>query len=192
MRRLLGFSLLAALAACSGGAQQQAAETTRLLDADRALAVASMEQGSAAAFYAAMSEDALMLPAAAEPVQGRDKIRERLKGLGAEVLDWTPRKAEVSRSLDLGWTWGEWQLYDSATTKHLLAEGKYLRTWKRAADGHWQLQADIGNQPPAPPPQLQPDGSGILKSPRLSEGSATIGSGRSFTHCRRRAARITV
>jgi ketosteroid isomerase-like protein len=153
MRRTLGLFLSLVLAACSGtNQQQQAAETAHLLDADRALAAASMEQGSAAAFYAAMSDDALLLPAGADAVQGREQVRERLKGLGAEVLDWVPRKAEVSRGLDLGWTWGEWQLYDSITTKHLLAQGKYLRTWKRGADGRWRLAADIANQPPTAPP----------------------------------------
>jgi ketosteroid isomerase-like protein len=154
--RTAGCCLLLALAACSG-AKQQAAEAARLLDADHALARASMEQGSAAAFDAVISDDAVLLPANADPVQGREPIRTRLKGLGAEVLDWIPRRAEVSRSLDLGWTWGEWQLYDSATTKHLLAQGKYLRTWKRGGDGRWRLVADIGNQPPeAPPPPAPP------------------------------------
>lgn len=156
MRLVLGLSLCLVFAACSGTSQQQAAETARLLDADHALAAASMEQGSAAAFYAAMSEDALLLPAGADAVQGREQVRERLKGLGAEVLDWIPRKAEVSRGLDLGWTWGEWQLYDSAATKHLLAQGKYLRTWKRGGDGRWRLAADIANQPPATPPPAAP------------------------------------
>lgn len=157
MRRVLGLSLCMVLIACSNKSQQQqATEAARLLDADRALAVASMEQGSAAAFYAAMSDDALLLPAGAEPVQGREQVRERLKGLGAEVLDWVPRKAEVSRGLDLGWTWGEWQLYDSAAGKHLLAQGKYLRTWRRGADGRWRLAADIANQPPGAPPTAAP------------------------------------
>jgi ketosteroid isomerase-like protein len=154
MRYALALSLCLILTACGSAAERQAAEAARLLETDRSLAVASMEQGSAAAFTAAMSEDALLLPAAAEPVQGREHIRKRLEGLGAQVLDWTPRRAVVSRSLDLGWTWGEWRLYDSATSKKLLAQGKYLRQWQRGGDGRWRLSADIANQPPENPPPL--------------------------------------
>lgn len=156
MRQVLKLSLCLLLAACSRSAQQQAADTASLLDADRSLAAASMEQGSAAAFYAAMSDDALLLPSGADAVQGRERVRERLKGLGAQVLDWVPRKAEVSRGGDLGWTWGEWQLYDSAKTKHLVTQGKYLRAWKRGGDGRWRLAADIANEPPEAPAPAAP------------------------------------
>ncbi len=153
-----GLALLFMLAACHDGAAQQAAEQARLLEADRALAADSLDHGTAAAYYARMSEDAMQLPANAPPVQGNRKVRDRLESLGAQVLDWTPRQAEVSRSLDLGWTWGEWRLLESAESKKLLARGKYLKVWKRGADGAWTLAADIGNQADEvpPPPSASP------------------------------------
>ena len=142
----LGFLLVFVLTACSDPAAMQAAEAQRLLQADRTFAASSLDQGTAAAFFANMSEDALQLPANAAPVQGRKRIRDRLGNLGAQALDWTPQQAEVSRSLDLGWTWGEWRLYRSAASKEVVARGKYLNVWKRGADGVWKLAADIGNQ----------------------------------------------
>lgn len=153
----LGFILL--LCACGGDpAARQAAEAARLLAADRAIAAESLLHGSAAAYYAGMGEDALELPANAPPLQGRAKIRERLDALGAQALDWTPQRAEVSRGLDLGWTWGEWRLLRSAASGEVVARGKYLKVWHRGADGAWKLAADIANQaqqetPPAPPAQ---------------------------------------
>ena len=153
---LLGFMLVFTLAACSDPAAQQAAQTQRLLQTDRDFAASSLEQGTAAAFYANMSEDALQLPANAAPVQGRNRIRDRLGDLGAQVLDWTPRQAEVSRSLDLGWTWGEWRLYRSAASKEVIARGKYLNIWKRGADGAWKLAVDVGNQAEDAAPQAAP------------------------------------
>ena len=153
---LLGFMLVFTLAACSDPAAQQAAQTQRLLQTDRDFAASSLEQGTAAAFYANMSEDALQLPANAAPVQGRNRIRDRLGDLGAQVLDWTPRQAEVSRSLDLGWTWGEWRLYRSAASKEVIARGKYLNIWKRSADGAWKLAVDVGNQAEDAAPQAAP------------------------------------
>jgi ketosteroid isomerase-like protein len=156
--RLMPLFLFALLAACSGSAAQQSAEAARLLAADRAVAADSLLHGTAAAFHASMSEDALELPANDAPVQGSGRIRDRLDGLGAQVLDWMPRRAEVSRSLDLGWTWGEWRLLRSAASGQVLARGKYLKVWKRGADGAWKLAADIANQadPAAPPPGAPP------------------------------------
>ena len=163
MRLLTGFtfalSLLLApllLGACSDPAARQAAEAQRLLQVDRAFADSSLEQGTAAAFYANMTGDALQLPANAAPVQGSKRIRDRLGDLGAQVLDWTPQRAEVSRSLDLGWTCGEWRLFESAASRKVLARGKYLNIWKRGADGVWKLAVDIGNQAEEAPQQSAP------------------------------------
>lgn len=162
MRLLTGITLAVSLlvstllGACSGSAATQAAEAQRLLQTDRAFAAASLEQGTAAAFFANMTEDALQLPANAAPVQGRKRIRDRLDSLGAQVLDWTPQQAEVSRALDLGWTWGEWRLYRSAASKEVIARGKYLNVWRRGADGAWKLAVDIGNQAEDPAPQSAP------------------------------------
>ncbi|HZR34222.1 MAG TPA: DUF4440 domain-containing protein [Nevskia sp.] len=147
MRSTAAACLLAfMLAACGDPAAAQAAAAARLLETDRAFAAQSLDQGTAAAFYARMSEDAIQLPANAPAVQGSRRIRDRLESLGLQVLEWTPRQAEVSRGLDLGWTWGEWRLLQSAASRQVLAHGKYLNVWKRGADGSWKLAADIGNQ----------------------------------------------
>ena len=58
----------------------------------------------------------------------------------------------MATSLDLGWTWGEWQMLESAASRKVLAQGKYLDVWKRGADGAWKLAVDMGNQAEAPPP----------------------------------------
>ncbi|MDR3414808.1 MAG: DUF4440 domain-containing protein [Nevskia sp.] len=160
--RTIGLALVLMLTACGGPdpAANQAAQAAKLLDTDRAFAARSLEQGTAAAFYANMADDALELPANAPPVQGHGRIRDRLGTLGAHVLDWTPRQAEVSRSLDLGWTWGEWRLYESLSSRKVIAHGKYLNVWKRGADGAWKLAVDIGNEagPSSPPPDSSSGG----------------------------------
>jgi len=145
MRRLLVLILLSMLAACHDPSGAQAAAAAKLLQTDRAFAAQSLDQGTAAAFYARMREDAIQLPANGPPLQGSRRIRDHLGALGLQVLDWTPRQAEVSRGLDLGWTWGEWRLLQSAASRKVLAHGKYLNVWQRGADGSWKLAADIGN-----------------------------------------------
>ena len=158
MRAALGLLLAAVLplAGCSGGvgggADRQAAEAARLLATDRAFAAASADKGAGQAFYDAMRDDGMELLANGDPLQGREKIRDHLGALGANLLTWTPEKAEVAASLDLGWTWGEWQMLESAASRKVLAQGKYLDVWKRGADGAWKLAVDMGNQAEAPPP----------------------------------------
>lgn len=144
----LGIAL--ALGACDPAARQ-AAEAEKLLATDQAFATASVRDGAAAAFFQTMTPDALQLPAAAPAVLGRENVRARLLELGARRLDWVPRRAEVARSLDLGWTWGDWKLYADAGRGNELGHGKYLNVWKRQADGSWKLAVDIGNEAAAPP-----------------------------------------
>jgi ketosteroid isomerase-like protein len=149
---LLLVALLALLAGCDDPQSRRAAETARLLDADKAFAAASLRDGAPSAFFSVLTEDAIDLPAGSPPAQGRDKIRDGLKGLGSQVLAWTPRQAEVARSLELGWTWGEWQLLESAGSEHVLGHGKYLDIWHRDDAGNWKLAVDMGNE--APPPDV--------------------------------------
>jgi ketosteroid isomerase-like protein len=148
--RRAGLGVLAVLlaAGCTRppGADQQAAEAARLLAAYQAFAAASVAKGAGPAFYEVMTEDGLELPANDAPLQGRAKVRDHLGDLGGKVLTWAPQKAEVARSLDLGWTWGEWQMWDSSASKKVLAHGKYMDVWKRGADGAWKLAVDMGNQ----------------------------------------------
>jgi len=132
-------------------AQQRAAAMQSLLETDRSFAAASLAQGTADAFYANLLDDALELTANGAPVEGRVAIREHLRPLGMQVLAWTPQKAEVAASLDLGWTWGEWRLLASARSGKELARGKYLNVWKRDVAGAWKVAVDIGNAAtPAP------------------------------------------
>jgi ketosteroid isomerase-like protein len=150
IRKLALLALMLALSACDPAARQ-AAEAQKLLATDQAFAAASVRDGTAAAFFQTMTADALQLPASDEPVDGRENVRARLLALGVQRLDWTPRRAEVSRALDMGWTWGEWKLYTDASRSTELGHGKYLNVWKRQPDRGWKLVVDIGNEA-APPP----------------------------------------
>ena len=48
-------------------------------------------------------------------------------------LQWTPAKAEVSESGDLGRTSGTYE----STMGGVTDRGKYLTVWKKQADGSW-------------------------------------------------------
>jgi ketosteroid isomerase-like protein len=122
-----------------------------LLDTDRAFAEAARAQGTAAAFKAFAAVDAMLLPQGEQPVVGREAIyRGMLASDNAGALTWSPRGGDVSRSGDLGYTWGEYQFYGSNAPSGAVAYGKYVTVWRRQADGSWKFVADIGNPNPRP------------------------------------------
>jgi ketosteroid isomerase-like protein len=81
-------------------------ERELLFNTDVEFSKASVEVGTAEAFYRYLADDALLLPSSVGPVEGRDAIREFMSSGPEIVLRWQPVKADVSRSADLGYTWG--------------------------------------------------------------------------------------
>jgi len=127
-------------------------EKGNLLKTDIEFSRTSVEKGAAEAFYLYLTDDAVQLPAGLPPFVGREKIRQSMSGSPKAVLKWEPVKAEVAKSGDFGYTWGNyevsWQGEDGKTEK---LYGKYLNIWKKQPDGTWKAVVDIGNQ--APPPK---------------------------------------
>ncbi|HKQ52157.1 MAG TPA: nuclear transport factor 2 family protein, partial [Pyrinomonadaceae bacterium] len=81
------------------------------------------------------------------PAVGREAARALLMKKPG-LLTWQPAKAEVSRSGDLGYTYGAYAL--KAADEKSSEEGNYLRIWKRQADGKWRVVLDLLS--PIPPP----------------------------------------
>jgi ketosteroid isomerase-like protein len=89
------------------------------------------------------------LPAAGEPVVGREVIARHLATRGGFALDWEPREAVVAHSGDLGYTWGTYETHLTVPVgPPQISRGKYANVWRKAADGHWRVALDIGNASP--------------------------------------------
>jgi ketosteroid isomerase-like protein len=66
-------------------------------------------------------------------------------------LAWTPVKAEMAGSGDLGYTYGNYVLKSKDKEGKLVTEyGKYTSIWKKQKDGSWKVVVDMGNSSPAP------------------------------------------
>lgn len=113
------------------------------MEADRQFSALSVSNGAAAAFAVYMADDALSLPAGAEPVTGKQAIVESMTPLTG-TLSWTPQQEAISRSGELGYTWG---MYEYRSTKGV-SFGKYVTVWRKQPDGSWKAVVDIGNQSP--------------------------------------------
>jgi len=127
------------------------AEKENLLQTDIAFSETSFAKGSREAFHEFLDEEALMLPAGSQPIFGRENIYEVMSGGTNSVLTWEPVMAEVSKSGDLGYTWGRYKSLREGSDTTIKAEyGKYLNVWKKQNDGTWKVLVDMGNSNPMP------------------------------------------
>jgi ketosteroid isomerase-like protein len=119
-----------------------------LMAVDREFAERVEQQGFRALedFY---DEDAVYMPSFAPTVEGREKILESYRPYYDSTtmkLTWTPSRAEVSRSRDLGWTIGTYvftRIDDKGNT--IVRPGRYITIWKKQRDGTWKAVLDGGN-----------------------------------------------
>lgn len=124
-------------------------EKQNLLKTDIEFSKTSVEKGAAEAFYFYLADDAVQLPAGSPPIVGRKAIRESMPGSSEAVLKWELVKAEVAKSGDIGYTWGNYELtWQGEDGKTETVSGKYLDIWKKQPDGTWKVIVDIGNQAP--------------------------------------------
>src|SRR5947209_19917709 len=67
----------------------------------------------------------------------------------ADQLTWTPLKIDVSKSGDLAYSLGNWQLKGkNAKGEEVTQTGKYITVWKKQKDGSWKVVADTGTVDP--------------------------------------------
>jgi len=120
-----------------------------LLNTDVEFAKASVAKGAAEAFALYLADDAMQMPAGGNPILGKQTI---LAGMGSGyVLSWEPKRAEVAKSGELGWTWGTYELHTKdAEGKPVVRYGKYVNVWRKQKDGTWKVILDMGNASPAP------------------------------------------
>jgi ketosteroid isomerase-like protein len=99
-----------------------------------------------------LADDATYLENGDPIVSGKENIRRALgPGDSDTTLTWTPVKAEMSSSGDLGYTFGTY-VYKAKNKGGKLATtyGKYVSIWKKQKDGTWKLVLDMGNSAPRP------------------------------------------
>lgn len=134
------FSFLICLCGCQTAVNLDQ-EKAQLLQADRDFSKASLEKGAAEAFRLFLADDAVQLPAGADPVFGNEAISEGMKDAHIEyVMEWEPRDGAVSRSADLGYTWGiytfSWKDDQGESHKSFGKYLKYMEEGKRRLENH--------------------------------------------------------
>ena len=117
----------------------------RALDAQWAKTAAARDVDGSVSYY---SDDASLLGPNAPIASDKAGIRAAWASLlGPDTsLTWQASKVEVSRSGDLAYVQGVYQMTSKDARGRATADnGKFVEVWKKQADGKWKTVADIFN-----------------------------------------------
>ena len=107
----------------------------------------SLEKGMNFAFLSYAAHDGVLLRPNSYPIEGIDKIKESLGDSDTSfTLTWSPLYAAVSESLELGYTYGIYELtIKGKEANPQVHKGTYLTIWKKDKYGNWKFVLDTGN-----------------------------------------------
>jgi ketosteroid isomerase-like protein len=114
-----------------------------ILNADISFSDMSRQIGMKKAFLQYIDNEGVLLRPGHLPITGAEAI-DFLSQLSdtSYTLTWQPMKAEISKSGDLGFTYGVYQL----SIKDSIYKGTYVSIWKKQNDGSWKFVLDSGNE----------------------------------------------
>lgn len=111
-----------------------------LLDWDRHYLQLSTKHGLVKAFMSYASPDARLYRVGSLPLIGRTLSANALEAAKGQV-SWTTVGGDVSRSGDLGYTYGTYEVTDAAKVTE---RGSYVRIWENEG-GLWRIVLDVAN-----------------------------------------------
>ena len=80
----------------------------------------------------------------------KEEMRKQPAWPEGTSLAWTPVKADMASSGDLGYTYGNYVFKHKDKNGKLVTDyGKYTSIWKKQKDGSWKVVVDMGNSSPA-------------------------------------------
>jgi ketosteroid isomerase-like protein len=141
---------LFAILLLTGCCRHPEGDVSVLLATDRSFSRMSVEKGLNAAFIYYAADSVVKMREGNFPVLGKIEMTGiyMARPDSGMVLRWNPVKADIAKSDDLGYTFGEWQLYLKATDTTLY--GNYISVWKKQSDGTWKYVLDAGCNTPKP------------------------------------------
>lgn len=142
--------LAAALAIPAFAANQKSAKGTDLLLQLEAAFAQDAAQHGHDAFLTYFAEDGVELDDGGGIVT-KEEMRKQPPWAEGTTLTWTPVKADMAASGDMGYTYGNYIFKHKDKAGKLITDyGKYTSIWKKQKDGSWKVVVDVGNSSPAP------------------------------------------
>jgi ketosteroid isomerase-like protein len=119
-----------------------------LIQADRQFAQITAQKG-AEGFVSFFDEHGTILPKNGDPISGPQDLlpvfQKTWSAHGGYSLEWTPMKAVLAKSGDLGYTYGSYVRKFVKDGQPATETGKYVTIWKKQPDGSWKVLLDMGN-----------------------------------------------
>ena len=144
MKPLIAILICTSLISCNSEARMENL-SQEIMDVDISFSELSKEKGMNHAFETYVAEGGVLLRPESSPIVGKQSIVELLQKSDDEAiqLTWEPSDGKVSRSGDLGFTYGIYtmQLNDGSKTM----QGTYVSVWVKEA-GQWRFALDTGNE----------------------------------------------
>ena len=100
-------------------------------------------------FLSYFAPDASMYPQGMPVATGTGAIRDtftKISSMPGFSVQWTPTKADLSTTGDLGYTTGTYEMNMGGAAE----KGKYVTVWKKQSDNTWKVSDDIFNADAAP------------------------------------------
>lgn len=131
------------------------ADVQLLLSVDREFSAMCMDKGMQEAFLEYAADDVIKLRPGELPVMNKAELRQMFEAHASDGVlkfQWSPVKADIAASGDLGYTFGNWSIFirSDGVTKDTTIYGNYVSIWKKQKDGSWKYVLDGGNSTPKP------------------------------------------
>jgi ketosteroid isomerase-like protein len=111
-----------------------------IIDAQRVLERTAAESGMRSAFLASLADDAVVFQPG--PINGKDHWTS-FDDDPAAFLERGVTYSDISGNGLLGYTTGNWRLYQKGKSEGLAKFGQYLTIWERKSDGQFRVSLDI-------------------------------------------------
>ena len=121
------------------------AQRATLLNRERDFSISSRKDGVAKAFTTYAAPAVRLYRNDNFPFIGSDAAQQELAARKA-IVTWQPAFADVSKSGDLGYAYGSYEVTDDSNVN--VERGNYLRIWKKE-NGNWRIVLDVANPLPA-------------------------------------------
>jgi ketosteroid isomerase-like protein len=116
-----------------------------MMNTDREFSKMSGEKGMKEAFIEYLDSNGVLLRPNRLPIAGADAVDFLIQQNDSDyTLTWEPKNGDISKSGDLGYTYGVYALRPSK--KDTVIYGTYVSIWKREKDGTWKFVLDSGNE----------------------------------------------
>ena len=121
----------------------QPSSVNEIINADLDFADMSRQIGMKKAFLQYIANEGVLLRPDHLPIAGAEAIDflSQLSDTGYN-FSWHPLKGEISKSGDLGFTYGIYEL----KIRDSVYKGTYVTIWKKQEDGSWKFVLDTGNE----------------------------------------------